>query len=165
MIERASRKRNGGTRFMDLMAALCVLAVSVCFAIEPEKDLIDHPACRYCGMDRHRFAHSRTVIIYDDGTTAGTCSLHCATIDLSLKRDKIPLSILVADCNTRRLIDAETARWVTGGDKTGVMTRCAKWAFASWEDARAFMALHGGAAGAFPEVMMAAFEEMYEDLA
>jgi len=147
---------------MFLMAANCVLEAPVCFAIALQKDQIDHPACAYCGMDR-QFARSRTVIIYNDGTIVGSCSLQCAAIDLYLKIEKIPLSLLVADYNTRRLIDAETAHWVIGDGKTGVMTRRAKWAFASGKDAGAFMAAHGGSAGAFPGVLRVAFHDLCED--
>jgi hypothetical protein len=115
-------------------------------------------------MDRSKFALSRFYITYDDGTRVGTCSLHCAAIDLSLKIDKIPVTIMVADYNTKKLIDAETAQWVTGGSIMGVMTRRAKWAFASPADAKAFMAAHGGSAGSFSGAIEAAFEDMYDDL-
>jgi hypothetical protein len=115
-------------------------------------------------MDRTKFAHSRALITYDDGSAVGTCSLHCAAIDLSLKIDKTPVAVMVADYNTKKLIDAETAHWVTGGDKMGVMTRRAKWAFGSGDDARAFVAAHGGSAAEFETAIRAAFEDMYADL-
>jgi len=108
-------------------------------------------------MDRTKFAQSRALIIYDDGTVVGTCSLHCAAIDMSLKIDKTPVSIQVADYGTKKRIDAETANWVIGGSKPGVMTRRAKWAFASQTSADAFIAANGGIAGAFEVALNAAF--------
>lgn len=146
------------------MALMCILSVTATFAFAGEQDLVNHPACPYCGMDRTKFAYSRMLITYDDGTTVGTCSLHCAGIDLMLKIDKTPVAIRVADYNTKKLIDAETAQWVTGGDKMGVMTRRAKWAFSSAADARAFITAHGGSAAAFETALQAAFEDMYADL-
>ena len=129
-----------------------------------DEDQVKHPVCLYCGMDRTKFAHSRALITYNDGTTVGTCSLHCAAIDLSLKIDKTPVSIMVADYNTKKLTDVETAHWVIGGDKMGVMTRRAKWAFAANADAQAFIAAHGGSAAEFETAVRAAFEDMYADL-
>jgi nitrous oxide reductase accessory protein NosL len=35
----------------------------------------------------------------------------------------------VSDYNTNRLIDAKKAYWVVGGNKSGIMTKRAKWAF------------------------------------
>ena len=83
---------------------------------------------------------------------------------MSLKIDKSPVSIQAADYGTRELIDAESAHWVIGGNKPGVMTRRAKWAFASQSDADAFIAAHGGNADAFEVAVKAAFEDMYADL-
>lgn len=115
-------------------------------------------------MDRLKFAHSRTLVTYDDGTTVGTCSLHCAAIDLSVKIDRTPLAVMVADYSSGMLINAETAHWVIGGSKTGVMTGRAKWAFASEGDARGFIAAHGGSTGEFFAAVKAAFEDMYDDM-
>ncbi len=33
------------------------------------------PSCQQCGMDRDFFAHSRMLIVYADGSSAGECSL------------------------------------------------------------------------------------------
>lgn len=147
-----------------LAAAILALTVTGRLPAAADEDQLAHPSCQYCGMNRTKFSHSRALITYDDGTTVGTCSLHCAAIDLSLKIDKIPVAIMVADYNTKKLIDAETAHWVTGGSKMGVMTKRAKWAFASEADARAFIAAHGGTGGGFSGAVRAAFEDMYEDL-
>ena len=147
-----------------LTAALLAMALLFPVSAAADEDQVRHPACPYCGMDRTKFAHSRALISYDDGTVVGTCSLHCAAIDLSLKIDKFPVSIMVADYSTKKLIDAESASWVIGGSKMGVMTRRAKWAFGDQASADAFMAANGGSAGEFKVAVKAAFEDMYADL-
>jgi len=147
-----------------LTAALLAMALFFPVAAAADEDQVKHPACPYCGMDRTKFAHSRALVTYDDGTVVGTCSLHCAAIDLSLKIDKTPVSIEVADYGTKKLIDAETAVWVIGGSKMGVMTRRAKWAFGDQAGADAFMAANGGSPGEFKVAVKAAFEDMYADL-
>lgn len=130
---------------------------------EELSDIAAHPACQYCGMDRHKFAHSRMLIQYDDGSTIPTCSIHCAAIDFSLKINANPASIKVGDYNTKELIDAETAVWVLGGNRDGVMSLRAKWAFDSDEAAAAFVATHGGNIVTFDEAMKAAYIDMYTD--
>ena len=134
------------------------------FAGEPKDDLADFPSCPLCGMDRKKFDYSRMYIIYEDGSTFGTCSLHGAVIDLALKIDVVPKSIMVADYNTRNLIDAEKAYWVIGGDRMGVMTKRAKWAFKEKKDAEEFIKKNKGKPGNFQEAVRAAFADMYEDV-
>ena len=114
-------------------------------------------------MDREKFAHSRIYIEYDDGTTEGTCSVHCAAIDLALNIDKTPKAIWVGDYNTKKLIDAEKAFWVIGGSKTGVMTKRAKWAFGKKEDAEKPISENGGNLAVFDEALKSAYEDMYQD--
>lgn len=132
-------------------------------AVQAENDTLEHSSCKYCGMDRRQFAHSRMLIEYDDGSTVGVCSLHCAAMDLALHLDRTPAAIKVGDYYSRELIDAEKASWVIGGDKPGVMTRRAKWAFGKPEDAERFMKENGGKPATFDEAMKAAYEDMYDD--
>jgi copper chaperone NosL len=127
------------------------------------QDVKQIPACSYCGMNREMFAHSRMLIEYDDGTTVGTCSLHCAVIDLALKLDKNPKAIQVGDFRTKELIDAEKAYWVIGGDKPGVMTKKAKWAFADKEGAEKFQKEHGGVIAQFDGALEEAYKSLGED--
>ena len=148
------------------IALLCSISLTgTATALEDtaREDIEKHPACRYCGMDRLKFAHSRVLIDYDDGTSEGLCSIHCAAVDLALNIDKTPTAILVADFNTGKLIDAEKAFWVMGGGKMGVMTKNAKWAFGSKAGAAAFIKANGGTQATFDEVMKASYEDMYAD--
>ena len=46
---------------------------------EPLKDeLKKYPRCRYCGMERAKFSHSRHLLVYEDDSAEGTCSIHCS---------------------------------------------------------------------------------------
>lgn len=91
------------------------------------------------------------------------CSIHCAAIDMALHTDKPVSQITVGDYGTHKQIAAESAFWVIGGDKPGVMTARAKWAFETKADADRFIEAHGGEHADIDAVMKAAFEDMYQD--
>lgn len=126
-------------------------------------DVRTHAGCKYCGMSREKFAHSRVLIEYDDGTSVGLCSIRCAAVDLANNLDRAPKAIKVGDYGTRQLIDAESAFWVIGGTRQGVMSRQAKWAFAKKEDAEKFINAYGGKPATFDEALKAAYDDMYQD--
>lgn len=127
------------------------------------QDVQQSPSCKFCGMDRAKFAHSRMIVTYEDGSSLGTCSIHCLAIDLATNIDKTPRLIQVGDYNSKNLIDAEKAFWVIGGNTPGVMSKQAKWAFEKKEDAEKFVKENGGAIATFDEAMQAAYQSMYED--
>ena len=142
--------------------------IVICFLLTSgaalaQDDLQKHPSCKYCGMDRQKFAHSRVLVEYEGGSTDGTCSIHCGAIDFALNIDKIPKMMQVGDYNTKILVDTEKAFWVIGGSKPGVMTKRAKWAFAKKEDAEKFVSENGGNLASFEQAIKAAFEDMYAD--
>jgi len=143
------------------LGLLLSLAAAVVYA--DSSDIARHPSCRYCGMDRQMHAHSRVLIVYDNGTEVGTCSIHCAAIDLAINIDKSPATIYVGDLQSKKLIDSGKAFWVVGGSKAGVMTGRAKWAFETRSDANKFISDHGGATAAFDDAIKAAYEDMYTD--
>jgi len=149
-------------RFM-VAAVVLLVSFSLSGLAVAEDDIKQFPSCKYCGMDRAKFAYSRVLIEYDNGTAEGTCSIHCAAIDFALNIDKTPKAIMVGDFNTKNLIDAEKAFWVIGGNKMGVMTKNAKWAFEKKEDADAFIKANGGKPGTFDQAMKASYEDMYAD--
>jgi len=144
-----------------LFAVFLLPAALVC--AQTSDDIQKYSSCKYCGMDRQKFAYSRMLIEYDDGTTTATCSIHCLAVDLAQGIDKTPKSIQVADFGNQNLIEVEKAYWVIGGSKPGVMTKRAKWAFAKKEDAEAFVKANGGTAGTFDDAMKASYEDMYSD--
>ena len=122
-------------------------------------DVKMHQACPHCGMDREKFAHSRMLITYSDGTSVGVCSIHCVITELKANKDKTIKMVEVADLNTKKLVDAEKATWVIGGSKKGVMTRNPKWAFALKADAVAFISKNGGQVATYKDVLSLAGKE------
>jgi copper chaperone NosL len=116
-------------------------------------------ACQRCGMNRTAFARSRMLVTYSDGTSTGTCSLHCTAEELKASRGKKVKTIQVADYPTEKLINAKSAIWVIGGKKAGVMTSVAKWAFARKQDAQAFIKENGGKVATFDEALKKATME------
>jgi len=135
---------------------LFFLSLSLLFACATAlaHDKVEAPkSCQVCGMDRSMFAQSRMLIIYSDEESVGTCSLHCVATQLKANPGKKAKSLLVADCKSRILIDAHTAVWVIGGEKSGVMTELPKWAFAKKDDADAFIKVNGGKIAGFDEAM------------
>ncbi len=147
----------GMIRFLAFAAILLIhLCGSAAYAEDAE--------CRYCGMKRSQYPHSWVILTHNDGSKEMVCSVHCAAIDMALHTEKQVSRITVADYKTHRQIPAETAFWVIGGDRTGVMTARAKWAFKAKEDAERFIKDHGGRLADFDTVMKAAFEDMYQDI-
>lgn len=143
---------------------ILLLCLSLITAVSIAADTSEPPAsCKYCGMDRTKFAYSRMYVAYDDNTETGTCSLHCLAVELANNIDKTPISIKVGDFNTSKLVDAETAVWVIGGEKMGVMTGRAKWAFAEKTDAEAFINNHKGTMATFDDAIKASYEDMHKD--
>jgi nitrous oxide reductase accessory protein NosL len=134
-----------------------------CLAAAAADDVQEHPSCQHCGMDRAKFSHSRMLIEYENGTSVATCSLHCAAVQLATDLDHDVKSVLVGDYGRKRLIDAEKAYWVIGGKAPGVMTRNAKWAFATKEDAERFVQEQGGSAATFELAMETAYKDIYQD--
>lgn len=146
-----------------LVAAVLMVLTCGTVCAQNEDEMRQHPDCVYCGMDRRQYAHSRMLVEYDDGSVAGTCSIHCAAVDFAVNIDKTPGAIRVGELDTGKLIDAETAIWVIGGSRPGVMTRRAKWAFSGRMEAERFRREHGGTVGTFEDAMKAAYEDMYMD--
>lgn len=136
------------------LSLLIILSLAtVCLAAETKVEAPD--ACVHCGMDRTKFGHSRMIVSYSDGSSAGTCSINCVVTDMQKNKGKTVKSFQVADYNSRKLIDAKTANWVIGGSKKGVMTKVAKWAFAEKKDADAFVKANGGKLSSFDEALKA----------
>jgi copper chaperone NosL len=146
-----------------LSAMLIVFLLSLAGIVMAQVDVQKAPSCTYCGMDRTKFAHSRMLVTYADGTEVGTCSLHCLAVDLAINIDKTPNVIEVGDYISKQLIDAEKAYWVVGGRKPGVMTQQGKWAFAKKVYAEKFIREYGGTLATFDEAMKAAYASMAAD--
>jgi hypothetical protein len=111
-------------------------------------------------MDRKAYGYSRALVQYQDGSEVGTCSLHCAVIELDAHPEKALKTLLVADRDSHDLVDAGTATWVLGGRKRAVMAARPKWAFATPEAATAFVKDQGGEVIGWPQALAAAREDV-----
>ena len=144
-------------------AMYCVIGMFISVLMCANAAYAKGESCIHCGMEKAKFGHSWIVIEHDDGSVEGVCSVHCAAVDMALHTHMPVSKITVGDYNSKKQIDADSAFWVIGGDMMGVMTARAKWAFETKDSADTFIKSHGGRPAIFPEVMKAAFEDMYED--
>lgn len=98
-------------------------------------ELAKYPRCRYCGMERAKFSHTRHLLVYEDDSVEGTCSLHCAAISLSLNMDRGPKAIYAGDAGAKEaikpLVPVDRAHYVVDPSKPGTMTKASKFAYAS----------------------------------
>ena len=150
-----------------VLSVIIVLALTVSVAMAMEHG---HGAkgdgCHYCGMKLKMFAHSAMDIKYDDGSSMHVCSIHCAAVDMALKIDKTPTSIMVGDHDSKKKINAEKAYWVIDDSNPGVMTSRAKWAFKTKAAAEDFIMSDCEGSGkivTFEDAMRMAYEDMYSD--
>jgi nitrous oxide reductase accessory protein NosL len=160
---KSNEKEDTMKKAIHLIVFITFLLSATGIVLANKNDINNEPSCKYCGMDRAKFAHSRMLVTYDDNTQSGTCSIHCLAVDFAVNIDKTPVSIEVGDYYSKELIDAEKAFWVIGGSKPGVMTRQAKWAFAKKEDAEKFIKENGGMPANLDETFKAVYEDMYTD--
>ena len=128
-----------------------------------DKDVEKIPSCQYCGMDREKFASTRMLVEYANGTTIGTCSIHCAAVDLAQSFGKEIKALKVADFRSGRLTDAEAASWVIGAAIPGVMAAKSRVAFTDKADADAFRKEKGGEIGNFDTAITSTYCDMWPD--
>jgi len=147
-------------RMFFIISTAAVVLTLLALSAFAETDIDQHRDCKQCGMDRKAYGYSRMLIIYQDGGKTGLCSLHCAVTELDTHKERPVASILVADRDTRVLIDAGKAVWVMGGKKRGVMTQRPKWAFGAEAAARSFITGNGGTIVSWDEAQAAAREEV-----
>jgi copper chaperone NosL len=97
-------------------------------------ELEKYPRCRYCGMERAKFSHTRHLLVYEDDSVEGTCSLHCAAISLSLNMDRGPKAIYAGDAGAagtiKPLAPVDKMHYVLDPSKPGTMTKASKFAYA-----------------------------------
>lgn len=133
-------------------------------------ELKKYPRCRYCGMERAKFSHSRHLIVFEDDAVDATCSLHCAAIGLSLNMDRGPKGLYAgdagADGETKPLVAVDKAFYVIDASKPGVMTKVSNFAYADKGKAQAVAAAEASAkAGARVVDFNAALREAYLNMA
>jgi nitrous oxide reductase accessory protein NosL len=109
--------------------------------------------CTTCGMSLSRFYKVNHAAKHDVQTKQ-FCSIHCLAKEKSIEHTSLE-DILVVDFKTLKFIDTKSAYYVLGSKKRGVMTKTSKFAFASKEDAEAFMKENAG--------KIVGFDEAYKD--
>ena len=153
-----TKRKRVGMAFVVLFGLLAMAGIGL--AVVVADDIRQAPSCPYCGMDRSQYSHSRMWITNEDGKKVGTCAIRCTVVELDGNPDGKVKSIEVGDYDTRTLIDARKAFWVIGGNKKGVMTRRAKWAFGTKEAAEKFVKENGGTLATYDEAFLAAREDL-----
>ena len=149
--------------FKSIVCAVVCLFTAALISFACASGTVEGPQrCVSCGMDRTMFAQSRMVVSYSDGSSAATCSIHCAVEAIRKSGAKKVAALKVADYRSKELIDAKSAIWVVGGKPSGVMTSPAKWAFASSEGAQQFIKENGGSIASFEQVVQAVQQEVEE---
>jgi nitrous oxide reductase accessory protein NosL len=146
--------------------AVCAGALALAIVspgVAAEKDVEKIPSCQYCGMDREKFAPTRMLIEYENGTTIGTCSIHCAAVDLAQSFGKAVKAIRAADYRSGKLVDAEKAVWVVGAGVPGVMAAKSRVAFADKAAAEAFRKEKGGEIADFEAAITSTYCDMWTD--
>ena len=147
----------------SFLVFFCLTFGSMLWAHDGDKPALGSK-CKYCGMIPDYFTWSRVILEYEDGTKVVTCSLRCACLELTSNMGVGLSRILVGDYQTKDLIDAETAVWLVGGDKHGVMAKTGKWAFAKKEDAENFRLEHGGVVCGFGDALDAAYKDISDSI-
>jgi len=147
-------------RKLAVITVLTMVLALISLTVLAQEDIDAHRSCDNCGMDRKAYGYSRMLVQYEDGNVKGTCSLHCAAVALDANPGQKVKTLLVADRDTRILIDAEQAVWVMGGEKRGVMTQQPTWAFRTREGAESFMKANGGKIVSWAEALAAAKKEL-----
>lgn len=148
---------------VTVLASALVLLIGGTMAGAAEKDIEKIPSCQYCGMDRDKFGSTRMLVEYANGTTIGTCSIHCAAVDLAQSFGKEIKALRVADFRSGRLIDAENAVWVLGAGLPGVMAAKSRVAFADKADAESFRKEKGGETADFNAAITSTYCDMWSD--
>ena len=140
-----------------VMCLIIVTLLSLTVAmVAAGNDIDDHRSCNHCGMDRKAYGYSRMMVIYENGFQVGACSLHCAVTEMEEHKGNAVKTLLVADRNSREMVDAKKAIWVLGGTKRGVMTQNPTWAFATQAAAQSFVNDNGGTITGWDAVLLAA---------
>lgn len=127
-----------------------------------------YPRCPYCGMMRKMYSQTRHLIVYENDTVDGTCSLHCAGISLAMNMDAGPKAIYAGDAGAegevKPLAEVTAMTYVIDPAKPGTMTAVSKWAYADKAKAEAAAATNPDAKMVgFDEALTAAFLDMAKD--
>ena len=144
-----------GTLFLLSVPTLNASSFSKKATLEPV--LVNHGehknSCVNCGMSLKMFYKTSHIATFADGSKKQYCSIACLSSDL---KEHKATKIEVVDAHTQKVIDAKKAYYVIDSDVKGTMSRRSKLAFATHQDAEAFMKEHGGKIIDFQQALKAA---------
>ena len=75
-------------RMSLIFSTVAILLSLFALAALADTDIDQHRDCKQCGMDRKAYGYSRMLIIYQDGSQTGVCSLHCAVTELDANKGR-----------------------------------------------------------------------------
>ncbi len=110
-------------------------------------------SCINCGMSLKMFYKTSHIATLADGSKKQYCSIACLSSDM--KKEHV-VSVEVVDAKTQKIINAKKAYYVIDSDVKGTMSKRSKLAFASHQDAEAFIKEHGGKIISFQQALKAA---------
>ena len=145
--------RQGRTSHKALIvaAAIALLSALLGASIFAHSDS-KREECSLCGMWIDMYMKTRHVVTLDDGTSETFCSIACASKYIKSKGISVA-GVMAADFNSRDLIDAYSAFYLSGSDVPGVMAYTSRLAFSTSEAAEAFQKTHGGRIIDFKEAL------------
>jgi nitrous oxide reductase accessory protein NosL len=120
--------------------------------------------CPVCGMKLKMFYKTNHAVKLKDGIKKQYCSMRCLAHDLDAIETRID-TILVADAQTEKMIQAKDAHYVYGSKAPGTMSMQSKYAFASPDHAKQFMQNFGGELMDFDTAFAKAKETLKKDVA
>lgn len=129
----------------------CALALALLFASVLHADA-QREECSVCGMWIDLYMKTRHVITLEDGSSESFCSIACASKYIKGHEGNIS-RVMAADFNTRELVNAEEAFYLSGSDVPGVMTYTSRIAFSTQKAADAFQKKHGGSIITFDQAL------------
>lgn len=120
--------------------------------------------CPVCGMSLKKFYKTSYIAKLRDHTPRQYCSLRCLAVDMQEHHIDMS-SIQVVDVKTEKFIPVHSAFYVVGSSIKGTMAKVSKLAFASKDDAIAFVQQYKGKIVDFKTALKMAKESLSHDIA
>ena len=146
-------------RIVTVVVTVVVIVAVYVFGFATPKDLARYPDCLNCGMSRKSCAHTRIIVEYADGTKRAECGLHCLLADLVDQPGRQPKTILAADYNSRKLVEAEKCWWVRYDNVVECRGSKVMLAFRSERGAEDFIVSFGGNKLNFDEALKVVYQD------
>lgn len=127
---------------------LCALLLATAAHADSKRE-----ECGVCGMWIDLYMKTRHVVTLDDRTQESFCSIACASKYIRQMGTRVA-GVMATDFNTKELMDAYSAFYLSGSDVPGVMTYTSRIAFSTRQAAEAFQGEHGGSIITFEQALV-----------